>query len=99
MQYPVTPSDIHATQAFTQLEQGLNEVLDDYLHHVSELLSKTYFASDMSSILVEGTKHYAVVYGFNCRELKDSTVGHWSVQQKMMEECFRDINNINAEYE
>ena len=39
MQYFVIPADTHATQTFTWLEQGPDELLDDYLHHVSELLS------------------------------------------------------------
>ena len=72
MQHSVLPSDTHATQAFTLLYQGPDEILDDYLHHVSELLSKMYHTSDMSTIWEEGTNHYAVVYGLNCRKLKDS---------------------------
>ena len=41
LQHSVIPSNTHATQAFTQLEQGPDELLDDYLHCVSEL-SKIY---------------------------------------------------------
>ena len=37
MQYSVIPLDIHVTQDFTHFKQGLNEILDDYLHHVSKL--------------------------------------------------------------
>ena len=61
MQYSIILSDIHATQASTQLEQGPEELLDNYLHCVSELLSKIFHTYDMSSISVEGTNHYAVV--------------------------------------
>ena len=98
MQYPVIPSDTHATQAFTHLEQGLDELLDNYLHHMCELLSKIYHTSDMSSISAEGTNHYAVAYGLNSRKLKDSIAGHQSTQWRTMEECFRDIHNISAWY-
>ena len=35
MQYSIIPSNTHATQVFTCLEQGMDELLDDYLHHVS----------------------------------------------------------------
>ena len=84
MQYSVIMSDSHAPQAFTQLEQGLDELLDDYLHYVSELLSKIYHTSDISSISVEGINHYALVYGLNCRKLKDGVVGHWSIQWRTM---------------
>ena len=84
MQYSNIPSDSHATQAFTQLEQGMDELLNDYLHHASELLSKIYHTSDMSSISAEGTSHYAIVYGLNCRKLKDIMAGHQNVQWKMM---------------
>ena len=69
MQYYIIPSDNHATQALNHLEQGPDELLDDYIHHVSDL-SKIYHTSDMSRISVEGTNHYAVVYGLNCRKLK-----------------------------
>ena len=61
IQYSIMPFDTHTTQAFTHLEQGPDELLDDYLHHVSELLSKIYHTSDMSRISAEGTNHYAVV--------------------------------------
>ena len=83
----------------SQLEQDPDELLDNYLHCVSELLPKMYHTSDMSSISAMGTNHYAVVYGLNCRKLKDSISGHWSVQWMTMEECFRDICNIGAGYE
>ena len=58
------------TQAFTHLEQGPDELLDDYLHQASELLSKIYHTFDRSRISAEGTSHYAVVYGLSCRRLK-----------------------------
>ena len=78
----VIPSDSHTTQAFTQLEQGLDELLDEYLQCVSELSSKIYHTSDMSNISTEDINHYAVVHGLNFRKLKDSIVGHWSMQWK-----------------
>ena len=53
----------------------------------------------MSRISAEGTNHYAVVYGLNCRKLKDRVVGHRSAQWKMMEEWLRDICNTNVGYE
>ena len=84
---------------FTHLEQGSDQLLDDYPHLASHLLLKTYHASDMSRISVKGTKHYAVVYGLNCRKLKNSVAGHRSAQWKMIEECFRDICNISVGYE
>ena len=70
------PTDSHATQAFKCLEQGLNELLSDYLHCSSELLSIIYYTSDMSKILMEGINHYAVVYGLNFRNLKGGVTGH-----------------------
>ena len=96
MKYAIIPSYTHATQTFTHLEQGPNELLDDYLNHVSGLLSKMYHTSDMSSISAKGTNHYEVMCGLNCRKLKDSVAGQRSAQRKMMEECFRDIHNINV---
>ena len=83
---------------FSNMEQGLDERLDDYLHCASELLPKIYHTSDMSRISAKDTNYYAVVYGLNCRKIKDSVVGHWRTQWKMMEECFRDIHNIGAGY-
>ena len=99
MQYSIIPSNTHTTHAFTHLEQGLVELLDDYLHCVSDLLSNIYHTSDMSRISAEGTNHHAVVHSLNCRKLKDSMAGHRSAQWKMMEECSRDIHNIIATYE
>ena len=96
IQYSIIPSDAYETQAYTHLEQGLDELLDNYIHHASKLLSKIYHASDMSRISVEGTNHYAVIYSLNCRKPKDSMVGHQSVQWEMMDECFRDMHNISA---
>ena len=98
MHHYIIPSDIHAIEAFTHLQQGNGVFLDDYLHHASELLSKRYHISDMSRISAEGTNHYAVVYCLNCRKLKDSVTRHRTAQWKMMEECFRDINNIDMWY-
>ena len=80
MQYSIMPSDTHATQAFTHVKQGLDELLNDYLLGVSELLSKTCHTTDMSRISVEGTNHNAVVSGLNHRKLKDSVAGCRSVQ-------------------
>ena len=92
------PLDTHATQAFTHLEQGLDEHFDEYLHCASDLLPKIYHTSDMSRISAEGANHYAVVYGLNCRKLKDNMAGHRSELWNMMEECFRDICNIDVGY-
>ena len=91
MQYSIILLDMHVTQAFTHLEQSPDKLFDSYLHHMRDLLSKIYHTSDMSGITTKGTNHYAVVYGLNCRKLKDSVVGHKSAQWKMMEECFRDM--------
>ena len=99
MQYSFIPSDTHTTQAFTHLEQGLDEFLDNYLHCVSELLSKIHNTPNISRISAEGTNHFAIVYGLNCSKLKDSMAGHRSAKWKMMEECFRDIHNIGMGYE
>ena len=99
MQYSIIPSNIHTTQAFTCLEQGPDELLDDYLHYASYLLLKIYHTSDMSRISVEGTNYYAVVCGLNHKQLKNSVAGQKSAQWKMMEECFRDIHNISLGYE
>ena len=57
-----------------------------------------FTTSDMSRILTEGLNHYTVVFGLNCRRSKDSVVGYWSIQRKIMEDCFRDIWNIGAGY-
>ena len=58
-----------------------------------------YHTSDMPRVSAEGTIHYAVVYGLNCRKLKDSMAGHRHALWKMMEECFRDICNIDVGYQ
>ena len=76
MQYSIIPSDTQTFQAFSYLEQGPDELLDDYLHCAGDLLSNIYHTSDMSRISAEGTNHYAVVYGLNCWKLKDSVAGH-----------------------
>ena len=76
MQYSVIPSDTYVTQVFTHLKHGPDELLDDYLHCASELLSKIYHTSDISSISVEGTNYYAAVFGINGRKPKDSVAGH-----------------------
>ena len=34
---------------------------------------------NMSRISAQGLNHYAVVYGLNCRNLKDRIVGHFDV--------------------
>ena len=91
--------DSHVTQAFSKLEQGPDEFLDMYLCHTSDFLSELYHTSNMSKILAGGLKHYAVVFGLDCRRLKDSVVGHQSMQWKMIEDCFRDICNFGAGYE
>ena len=53
----------------------------------------------MLRILVEGFNHYVVVYGLNCQKLKNSVMIHCSAQWKIMEDCLRDICNINVGYE
>ena len=53
----------------------------------------------MSRISSEGTNYYAVVYGLNCRKLKDNMTGHRGTQWKIMEECLKDIHNIGMGYE
>ena len=80
VQYSIILSDSNTTQAFTWLEQGMHELLDEYLHQASELLSKIFYTSDMSRISVEDLNHYAMVYGLNCRKLKDIIAGHQSAQ-------------------
>ena len=79
MQYSIIPLNIHATKAFTHLEQGLDELLDDYLHHVTDL-SKIYHTYNMSRTSAEGNNHYTVVYGLNSSKLKDSMAGHRCAQ-------------------
>ena len=86
------------TQTFTHLKQCLDEPLDDYLHHSSEFLLKIYHTSNMPRISAEDTNHNAVVYGLNCRKLKDSMARHGSAQWKKVEECFRDMHNISVGY-
>ena len=76
MQHSLISSNNNSTQAFINLEQGLDELFDDYFHSVNKLPSKTYQTFDMSSISAEGTNHYTVVYHLNCRKLKDSITGH-----------------------
>ena len=39
-EYSVIALNNHATQAFAHLQQGSNELLEMYLHHAHELLSK-----------------------------------------------------------
>ena len=99
MQFSVIQLDTYATNIVTQLEQGLDELIDDYLHHVNELLSIIYHTSDMSSILAEDTNHYTVVYGLSCRKLKDNILGNQSREWKTMDGCFRFIHVIVARYE
>ena len=79
IQYSIIPSNTHATQAFTHLEQGQDKLVDDYLHCVSQLLSKIYHTSDTSRISAEGTNLYVVVYCLNCRKLKDSVAGYQGI--------------------
>ena len=70
-----------------------------YWHHASELLSRIYCTSDISRILAEGIYHYTMLYGLNSKRLKDSVVGHYSLQWKTMEEYVRHIWNIGVSYE
>ena len=53
-QYSKIPFDSHATQAFYHLQQGSDEILEMYLHHATELLSKIHHTTDMSQIPAEG---------------------------------------------
>ena len=52
----------------------------------------------MSRISVEGFNHYSVVYGLNFRKFKESVIGHHSAQWKAIEDCLRDIHNIDDGY-
>ena len=72
MQYSAILYNTHATQAFTQLNQGLDELQDMYLYPVSELLSKIYHTSDMSRIWVDDLNQYTMIYVLNCGKLKNS---------------------------
>ena len=80
MQYSLNLLHTHTTQAFTHLEQGPDELIDDYLHHVSDPILKIYHTPDMSRISAEGTNHYVVVYGMSGRKLRDSVGGCKSAQ-------------------
>ena len=91
IQYSAIPYDSHTTQAF--------ELFDIYFDCACEFLSKNYHTSVMSRILAEGLNHYTVVYDLNCRRLKYSVVGNQGAQWRVMEDCFRDICNIDAWYE
>ena len=53
MQYLVFLMNSHATEAFTQPEQGPEKILYMYFHYAIELLSKVYHTSDMSRILAK----------------------------------------------
>ena len=75
-QYSMIPFGSQATQAFTDLQQGCNELLKLYLHHATELLSKIQYMTDMSQIPAEGLNHYTMVYGLNSNKLKDQVVRH-----------------------
>ena len=94
LQFSAFLMDSHAIQAFVWLKQGLDELLDMYLHCTSELLSRMYHTSDMSRISALGSNHYAVVYDLKCRKLKNYVMGHSSTQWKTMEDCLRDICNL-----
>ena len=95
MQYSIIPSDTYATQAFTIENKVWMSFLMTIYNCVSELLLKIYHISDLFRFSAEVPNHYAVVYGLNCKKLKDSMAGHWSAQWKMREEYFRDICNIS----
>ena len=69
------PLDSHATQALPHLQQDLDELLEMFLHHASELLLKIYHTSDMSQISAEGLNHYIVMYGLNSRKLRENVLG------------------------
>ena len=61
-------------------------------------LCKNYHTSDMSRISAEGLNHYTVVYGLNCIGLKNSVGAHWTMQWKIIEDCFRYICNIGSRH-
>ena len=53
----------------------------------------------MSQISEGGLNHYTVMNGVNCRKVKDSFAGHWSVHYRSMKDCFNDIHIFGVEYE
>ena len=53
----------------------------------------------MSQISAAGLNHYTVVNGLDSRKLRESVVGHRSVQWRSMEDCFRDICASGAGHE
>ena len=60
------------------------ELLNMYLYHASELLSKIHYMTGMSQIPAEGQNHYTVVYGLNLHKLKDKVEGHWGTCWRTM---------------
>ena len=89
----------YATQAFTHLQQGCDELPEMHMHHASELLSKIHHTAGMAQIPAEGLNYYIVVYGLNSAKLKDNVVGHRSAYWNTMKDCFSDINAFGAGYE
>ena len=73
-QYSKIPFDSHAIQVLAHIWQGHNELLEMYLHHASELLSKIHHTTNMIQILAEGLNYYTVVYCLNSTKLKDTKV-------------------------
>ena len=97
--YSTIPFNSHATQTFSNLQQGPYELLEMYLHLASELLSKVHHMTDMTEVPVEGLKHYTIGYGLNFTKLKDRVEGHQSTYWKTMEECFSDSCTFGAGYD
>ena len=65
--------------------------------HVSICQNLPY--SDTSRILVDGLSYYTVVYGLNCRRLKDGVAVHQGVQWIKMKDHVMYIHYIGAGYE
>ena len=61
-QYSTILFDSHTTQGFDSLQQGSDELLEMYLHHTSDLLSKIHLTTDMFQILTEGLNHCTMMY-------------------------------------
>ena len=86
-------------EAFAHLQQGSDELIEIYLHHASELLSKIHHTMDMSQVLAEDLNHHTMLYWLNSVKLKDKVVGHWSAYRKTMGYCFSDIHVFSARNE
>ena len=82
MQYSAIPFDSHEPSLLPNWNKtGMNSLTSICATQVG-LCQKITIHSDISSTLMEGLNHYTVVYGLNCRRLKDSVAGHWNMQWK-----------------